>query len=48
MADSTDPFYADLDHAKDEGRGSCCTWWSFLLLFGTLLLAGSMALIVLL
>lgn len=32
--------YAELDEAKNRGRGSCCTEWSFLLLLGTLLVIG--------
>lgn len=44
MAGEDVHFYDELDHVKDVGRGSCCTWWSFLLLFGTLLLIGAVAL----
>lgn len=41
MADGDNKeFYADLDTVKNQGRGSCCTVWSFFLLFGTLLILG--------
>ena len=45
MGQAEEPFYAELDQVKDSGRGSCCTWWSFLLVFATLLLIGSSVLI---
>lgn len=32
--------YDELDEAKNRGRGSCCTEWSFLLLLATLLVIG--------
>jgi hypothetical protein len=41
MTDRTDgEFYGELDDSKDRGRGSCCTLWSFLLLFVTLFVLG--------
>lgn len=36
-------FYTDLDQAKNQGRGSCCTTWSFFLLLGMLLVLGLLA-----
>lgn len=33
--------FEELDQHRSLGRGSCCTLWSFQLLFGTLVLLGS-------
>lgn len=33
-------FFADIDTGRASGRGSCCTLWSFYLLFATLVLLG--------
>lgn len=41
-------FYQELDHAKDQGQGSCCTLWSFLLILATLGILGIIALAILL
>lgn len=37
---TSDAFYGELDRAKDGGRGSCCTMWSFFLFFATLFVLG--------
>ena len=33
-------FFEEIDTGRREGRGSCCTLWSFYLLFATLVLLG--------
>lgn len=38
-------FYATLDSAKSQGRGSCCTVWSFFLLLGAILVGGTIAIL---
>ncbi|MBI4023044.1 hypothetical protein HY375_02680 [Candidatus Berkelbacteria bacterium] len=38
--DRDERFYDELDTAKSQGRGSCCSLWSFFLLFGMLLVLG--------
>lgn len=36
----SDAFYAKLDAAKGQGRGSCCSAWTFFLLLGGILVIG--------
>lgn len=43
-----DDFYATLDAAKSQGRGSCCTAWTFFLLLGGILVVGIVLILTLL
>lgn len=41
--ESAEPeFFEEIDKDRKVGRGSCCTLWSFYLLFGTLILLGGL------
>jgi hypothetical protein len=44
--ESAEPeFFEEIDNQRSTGRGSCCTLWSFYLLFATLIiLAGAVIL----